>query len=123
MKKLNLILFTFLTSLLLMSCNIKNLLGINSKLYNITDEFVESLQTTYQSYGVFGGFEYTKYTPDSSYRVMPVGRLINVRIENSVDASEYESLMNDLKDHYKGNTNVNDVYICNGGTIMIDCRN
>ena len=29
------------------------------ELYGITDEFVEKLQTTYQSYGMLGGMEYT----------------------------------------------------------------
>ena len=51
------------------------------ELYSITDEFVEKLQTTYQSYGVLGGVEYTKYTKDKEYKVFPMGRLINVRIE------------------------------------------
>ena len=54
---------------------------------------------------------------------MPTGRLINVRIEKSVNDSEYEKLKNVLKEHYRNNINVNDVYICGGGTIMIDCRN
>ena len=93
-----------------------------AKLYQITDEFVESLQSTYESYGMLGGQKYTKYTSDGLYKVMPTGRLINVRIEKNVGGNEYETLKNDLKEHYKNNLNVNDVYICGGGTIMIDCR-
>lgn len=34
------------------------------ELFEITDEFVNDLQSTYQSYGMFGGMEHTKYTKD-----------------------------------------------------------
>ena len=128
MKKVSLIVMTLLVSIFMMSCNgvgdkVKNIIEPNTELYQITDRFVESLQTTYESYGMLGGQEYTKYTKDGSYKVMPTGRLINVRIEKSVSGNEYETLKNDLKEHYKNNTHVNDVYICGGGTVMIDCRN
>lgn len=93
------------------------------ELYDITDEFVDSLQTSYRSYGMFGGFNRTKYTKDQEFKVVPVGRLINVRIERSADADEYENLRKALESHYSGDTRVNQVYRSNGGTIMIDCRN
>ena len=93
------------------------------ELYKITDEFVEKLQTTYQSYGMLGGVEYTKYTKDNEYKVFPLGRLINVRIEHVADDDEYESLRKALESHYSGDSRVNDVYRSKGGTIMIDCRN
>ena len=89
MKKVKLILMGLLVSVSMMSCN-----G-NTELYQITDEFVESLQTTYQSYGLFGGQKYTKYTKDGLYKVMPIGRLINVRIEKVVNGNEYETLKTD----------------------------
>jgi len=54
---------------------------------------------------------------------MPVGRLINVKILKVVSDDIYKDLKEDLKSHYKDDTRVNDVYINNGGTIMIDCRN
>lgn len=128
MSKAKLIIGLFLLSICILSCNgivgkVKNVIDPNTELYQITDGFVESLQTTYQSYGMFGGKEYTKYTKDGLYKIMPTGRLINVRIEKSVNDSEYEKLKNELKEHYRNNINVNDVYICGGGTIMIDCRN
>lgn len=88
-------------------------------LYKITDKFVESLYTEYESYGLGGTQE---YTPDRAYKVMPIFRLINVRIEKAASDDEYEDLINDLKAHYKGNPHVNDVYRCQAGTIMIDCR-
>ncbi len=55
--------FALLT--LLYSCNsIKY-----GELFEITDEFVDKLQTTYRSYGVLGGMDYTKYTKDKEFKV------------------------------------------------------
>lgn len=93
------------------------------ELYSITDSFVESLQTTYDSYGILGGIDHKKVTSDGQYQVMPVGRLINIKILKVVSDDIYKDLKEDLKSHYKDDTRVNDVYINNGGTIMIDCRN
>ena len=76
-------------------------------LYEITDEFVEKLQTTYQSYGMLGGIDDTK---DKEYKVFPMGRLINVRIEHYADDDEYESLRKALESHYSGNRRVNQVW-------------
>ena len=118
-------LIILLTLLFSMSCNIddslKNIINPNTELYQITDDFVKSLQTK-ESYG-FNGQEYIKYTNDSTYQIMPIGRLINVKLLKTVSDNEYETLKTDLKEHYKDSTHVNDVYICGGGTIMIDCRN
>ena len=91
-------------------------------LYNITDEFVEELQTTYESYGLLGGMEHEKYTKDGEYKVLPIGRLINVRIERIATDDEYESLRKALESHYSNNPRVNQVYRSKGGTLMIDCR-
>ena len=111
--------FCFVLLFSLSSCN-------NIKygdLFQITDEFVEKLQTTYQSYGILGGMEYTKYTKDKEYKVFPMGRLINVRIEHYADDDEYESLRKALESHYSSDRRVNQVYRNQAGTIMIDCRN
>lgn len=116
MKK---ILIFIVALVLLCSCsNIKY-----GELFEITDEFVEKLQTTYQSYGLLGGMEYTKYTKDKEYKVFPMGRLVNVRIEHYADDEEYESLRKALESHYSGDRRVNQVYRNQAGTIMIDCRN
>ena len=128
MKKINLILMVILVSIFSISCTsfgdkVNNIIEPNTELYKVTDDFVESLQTTFEHYGMLSGEKYKKYTEDGFYKVMPVGRLINVRIEKSENGVDYEKLKNDLKEHYKNNTNVRDVYICGGGTIMIDCRN
>jgi hypothetical protein len=93
------------------------------ELYKQTDMFVESLYTTYESYGLIGAEDNMKATSDSSYLIAPVGRLIIVKINNAVDSEEYVELEKDLKDHYEGNSRVKDVYINQGGTIVIDCRN
>lgn len=92
------------------------------ELFRITDNFVDQLQTTYRSYGVFGGVEHQKYTEDRMYKVFPMGRLINVRIEDVASDEEYEKLRKALESHYAGDTRVNKVYINRAGTIMIDCR-
>lgn len=92
------------------------------ELFGITDRYVESLYTTYESYGMLSDRE--EYTRDRKYRVMPLGRLINVRIESyDADESDYKALLYDLQDHYRGDSRVNEVYQCRAGTLMIDCRN
>ena len=94
-----------------------------SELFKETDLFVESLQTMYESYGILGGSKHAKTTSDGLYTITPIGRLINVKIQKVAENGEYEALRQDLKNHYEGNVKVNDVYICQAGTIMIDCRN
>jgi hypothetical protein len=94
-----------------------------SELYENTDSFVESLSTTVQSYPIFNTTDYSKTTKDGEYTIRPIGRLINVKINKYASSEEYEDLKKSLLNHYKGNSNVNDVYISGFGTIMIDCRN
>lgn len=95
----------------------------NAKLYVLTDYFVESLYTTYESYGM-SGLKHRQTTDDSLHIVFPVGRLINVKInDHNGTEEEYIILCDELKEYYKNNPKVNDVYICKAGTIMIDCRN
>lgn len=92
------------------------------ELYKEIDFFVNSLSTTYESYG-FDGKEHAKTTSDGLYTITPIGRLINVKIQKAVSEDEYEDLKKDLESHYKNDKHVNKVYICGAGTIMIDCRN
>lgn len=112
MKKL--IMFLMLSAFL--SCSGR------SELYSVTDKFVDSLYTTYDSYG-FQGSKFLTITKDKKYQVIPIGRLINVKILEYVDNKEYINLMNDLESHYSGDNRVKDVYINGFGTVMIDCRN
>ena len=93
------------------------------ELYDKADGFVESLQTKYESYGILNATDYAVTTTDGLYQVMPVGRLINVKILKAVDSKTYEELKQELTEHYKSDTRVRNVYISNAGTIMIDCRN
>jgi hypothetical protein len=116
MKKI-LFLFCISFSFLFTSCD-----KSKQELYQKTDTFVESLQTTYESYGL-NGLKHAVTTSDDLYTIMPIGRLINVKIKNYVTDEEYEKLKKNLEKHYKNDSRVNDVYICGGGTVMIDCRN
>lgn len=111
------LLFILLT-LVLVSCNPEK-----KELYTNIDYFIEKLDTDYQSYGMLGGMNQTKMTQEGTYKIMPIGRLINVRIEHEASDKEYEGLLKDLKSHYKGDKRVNDVYRCQAGTLMVDCRN
>jgi hypothetical protein len=92
------------------------------ELFELTDSFVESLNSSYDSYGILGGTEHMKTSTDGQYQVIPVGRLINVKILKPVTDDVYKDLEEDLASHYKNDKRVNDVYINNAGTIMIDCR-
>lgn len=116
MKK---VLFVLFLTVLLVSCGEFR----HRDLYEKTDYFVESLHTTIESYGLLGGSNYTKYAEDGKYKIMPIGRLVNVRIEEYATAEDYEDLRKSLENHYKGDSRVNNVYICSAGTVMIDCRN
>lgn len=93
-----------------------------SDLYEQTDFFVEQLTTTYKSYGLQGLSE-KRTTKDGKYSATPMGRLIIVKIEEYVSDDKYESLRKDLERHYKNDHRVNRVYINQGGTVVIDCRN
>jgi len=112
------ILILFVSLVFVIGCS-----STTNELYKETDKFVESLQTTYESYGMLGGKDHSKTTSDGLYTITPVGRLINVKIKKVVSDEEYEELRQDLENHYKGDTRVNKVYISGGGTVMIDCRN
>ena len=115
MKK---ILIYFISLIFVIGCS-----PSKKELYKETDALVQSLQTTYESYGILGGREHSKTTSDELYTITPVGRLINVKIQKVVTDDEYENLRKDIEKHYKNDVRVNKVYICGAGTVMIDCRN
>ena len=116
MKKGILLCISILCVVIFASCSSR------SNLYEHTDYFVGQLSTTYQSYGL-QGLSKKKTTKDSKYSVTPMGRLIIVKIEEYATDKEYESLRKDLERHYKKDRRVNQVYINQGGTVVIDCRN
>ena len=113
--------FIFITTILILLSSCDNIKY--GELFEITDEFVENLETKYKSYGLFGGLDYTKYTKDKEYEVFPMGRLIVVKIKHYADANEYESLRKALESHYSDDSRVKQVYRNQGGTLIIDCRN
>ena len=90
-------------------------------LYDKIDYFIDELSYNVNSYDWTLAEYYAKYACDGQYRVMPIGRLINIRIEQVVPSYRYTELCNRLKDHYNNNSNVRNVYVCQGGTVMIDC--
>jgi len=115
MKKL---LIYFISLILVVGCS-----PSKKELYKETDAIIQSLETTYESYGLFGGAENSITTSDGLYTITPVGRLINIKIQKVVTDDEYDNLRNDLEKHYKNDVRINKVYICGAGTVMIDCRN
>lgn len=117
-NKMKTALMCFMSIILMIGCS-----SSKKELYKNTDAFVQSLETTYESYGLLGGTESSVTTSDGLYTITPIGRLINVKIQKAVNNDKYESLRKDLENHYKNDKKVNKVYICEGGTIMIDCRN
>ena len=109
--------FALLLALLIVGCSSEK-----RDLYKKVDYFIEQLNTTYESYGLQGA-DHAKHTENGYYCITPIGRLINVKIENPVESKEYEKLKADLSSKFKSDKRVNRVYICGGGTIMVDCRN
>ena len=102
---------------------LKNLIMPNAELYEETDDFVESLTMRgVYSYGITGPLRYERFTSNGNYKIAPLGRLVNVRIEKQHDRSDYEFLVGKLRKRYKNNPKVKNVYISRGGTLMIDCR-
>lgn len=107
----------FIITMTILSCSSKN------ELFKQTDSFVQSLQTKHTSYGIFSAEKYSKITSDGLYSITPIGRLINVKIQKVVSNDDYEDLREDFENHYHGDSRVKSVFICQAGTIMIDCRN
>ncbi len=94
----------------------------NRELYAITDDYVENIYY-YSSRGSILDSGPEKYTEDKSIRVQSIGKLIIVKLEYVAEDSEYETLKEELADHYSNHPRVRRVYINQGGTIVIDCRN
>lgn len=93
------------------------------QLFNNADKLVNDLDEKYEAYGLFSIDEFIDTTAIGNFQTFPLGRLINVRINKPISNDiEYSILQNVLKFHYLGNSKVKDVYKCNGGTLVIDCR-
>ena len=116
---MQIIILFVIAATILISCNMIKY----REVYSLTDEVVEQLQSEYESFGLLGGKDYVRYTKDNEYKVTPIGRMINVRIERYAEMEEYEDLRDALKSHYSNDSRVHDVFINELGTVMIDCRN
>lgn len=87
--------------------------------FEITDKYVRWLDTLYDSFGLVGKSEKTS---DGEYQVAGIGRLIIVKIMSYAPDSEYEALERALDKRYDNDRRVNDVFVNEGGTVTIDCR-
>jgi len=95
----------------------------NREIYAVTDDYVENLYKYSGRGGIMGLKGDEKKTEDGKVTVCAVGKLIIVKLEYVAKDGEYEALRDHLKDRYKDNSRVRDVYINKGGTVVIDCRN
>ena len=85
-------------------------------LFSKTDYYVNKLKATTK------GYSDSSKTSDGEYTVTILGRLIVVK-KNYSSGETYSTIKNALKNHYKSNSTVKDVFQNNAGTITIDCRN
>ena len=91
-----------------------------SALFAKTDYFIDMLDVVYEHYDAFGSK--ATETSDGKFTVTPIGRLIVVKKKSYVTDVTYTDVAVALKNHYRNNYKVNEVYINNGGTVTIDCR-
>ena len=119
------LIISLLLSIFFVACNPEKFFIDPEKeeLYRICDKFIDSLSTHYNSYGFYRSLDNIKVTKKGEYQIFPTERLINIKINRQVDKDTYESLRKDIERRYKKDSRVTDVYICKGGTIMIDCNN
>ena len=90
-----------------------------SNLYDLTDQAIHEVC---MSTSIFD-LPPQKFTEDGNYQIIPIGRMVAVKILSEGHTyNDYESLMKNLKKHYKDNSVIHGIYINNGGTITIDCR-
>lgn len=87
-----------------------------SSLFQKTDYYVNKLGSSGS-----GGVN-SSDSSDGKYTVSIIGRLIVVK-KNYSSGATYSKIKEALEYHYKGNTKVKDVFLNNGGTVTIDCRN
>lgn len=97
------------------------------ELFSITDKYVSSFvgnenNSSGESKELSKDGYYKEVTADGYYQVISFDGLINIKIMDAVDKDVYEKLMKSLKAYYKNNKIVNEVYICQTGTIIIDCE-
>jgi hypothetical protein len=91
-----------------------------SALFSKTDYFIDMLDLIYERYDAFGSK--AEKTRDGAFTVTPMGRLIIVKISSYATDFTYDEVKAALAKHYENNPKVNDVFINQGGTITIDCR-
>lgn len=111
--------FLFFCLILMSSCSrIKN-----RELYAITDDYIENIYSYSSGSGLFDLMGTEKKTEDGTITVQAVGKIIIVKLQYVAEDGEYEKLKEQLADRYSSHPRVRRVYINQGGTIAIDCRN
>lgn len=109
MKKL---IYLFGLLIYLSSCN-------NTNLYKITDEIISSIDEG-SRYSIWQ--DNSEVTEEDKYTIIPIGKLIIIKINDYVSNEEYEKLKIKIERRYKNNKTVKNVFINGHGTITIDCR-
>lgn len=87
------------------------------------EDFVYDLTETYQHYDCFGHNSTTVYSDGKRFEIIPIGRMIVVKVDEYVSDDYYEDVKSEIKKKYENDHRVNDVFINGFGTISIDCRN
>lgn len=85
--------------------------------------FVNELDKVYEHYDAYGRHKTDVFSEGKCFSITPIGRLIIVKINDVVPDTYYIDVKDKIKEKYKNDKRVNDVFINNGGTITIDCRN
>lgn len=94
-----------------------------AEVLNQVDTFVYELDKNYDHYDLYGKHKKDVSSDNKSFSVTPMGRVIIVKVNDVVPDSYYNDVKDNIKKKYENDNRVNDVFINNGGTITIDCRN
>lgn len=111
-----------------------------SQVFEKVNYFVEQLNTIYDHYDAYGKYAETVYMDTIRVTITPHMRIIcvtlgqydcnayqwadelSILIERAHYACESKKLVEALKEHYKDDTRINDIFINGNNYITIDCR-
>ena len=83
------------------------------------NKYIEQLVGMYYRFGIGGG----EPTVTDNFTITPLGRLIIVKYNSAEDNDKYDKLQKFLQRWYESDSRVRKVYINQGGTVVVDCRN
>ena len=93
------------------------------EMLDIVEGFVTELENPATTFPLMKAAKLGQLTTCGTYRVQPLGRMVNVKIMQAVPAVDYEILKNDLAAHFADDARVKRVFVSQVGTVMVDCRN